>query len=267
MTHPISTIVGMEWPFDESGTYLDARIEFADFTGTTIRESRLNGVRFVGVEMVDAEIDGYIETLVVNGINVIPLVEAELDRLHPVRFLMRSNDPADLREAWLQLGSAWQSTIGRARSLPEAQQHEQVRGEWSITQTLRHLVFAVDSWFSRGLIGESMPYHPAGQPPAFMDGIVEMGIDIAASPTFAEVIDIWQGRATAVARYLDKATADDLVRICEPNEGPLWPPIAPGTTAVRCLRVVLNETWAHHQFAVRDLAIIESSAPPTNPRR
>ena len=72
MTHPISTIVGMEWPFDKSGTYLDARIEFADFTGTTIRESRLNGVRFVGVEMVDAEIDGYIENLVVNGVAVLP---------------------------------------------------------------------------------------------------------------------------------------------------------------------------------------------------
>lgn len=70
-----------EWPFDDTGTYRDARIEFADCSGAEIKESRLNGVRMIGVEMVGAEIDGYISGLIVNGVSVMPLVDAELDRL------------------------------------------------------------------------------------------------------------------------------------------------------------------------------------------
>ena len=58
----------VEWPFDQAGEHRDQLIEFKDFTRTTIRESRLNDVRLIGVEMIDAEIDGYIENLVVNGV-------------------------------------------------------------------------------------------------------------------------------------------------------------------------------------------------------
>jgi hypothetical protein len=72
------TVDVMEWPFDETGEFRDQRFEYKDFTGTTIRESRVNAVRFVGVEMIDAEIDGYVEHLVINGVDVMPLVEAEL---------------------------------------------------------------------------------------------------------------------------------------------------------------------------------------------
>lgn len=49
-------------------------------------------------------------------------------------------------------------------------------------------------------------------------------------------------------------------RVCEPYTGPLWPPICEGTTAMRCLRVVIDETWAHHRFAVRDLQTVEGAA-------
>ena len=101
-----------------------------------------------------------------------------------------------------------------------------------------------------------MPYHPAGLLPEFMGGLVEMAIDADAAPTFDEVVAIWRDRASAVSAFLAAATPDDLARVCEPNDGPLWPPIAPDTAVVRCLRVVLNETWAHHQFAVRDLVLL-----------
>jgi len=45
-------------------------------------------------------------------------VEAELDRRHPVRLLIRSADPADLREAARQLRAGWAETLGRLRQLP-----------------------------------------------------------------------------------------------------------------------------------------------------
>jgi hypothetical protein len=250
----------MEWPFDETGEFRDQHFEYKDFTGTTIRESRVNEVRFIGVEMIDAEIDGYVEHLVVNGVDVMPLVEAELDRRHPERLLMRSADPTDLRGAWALLVAAWDATIQRAAALTPEQQHEQVGGEWSITETLRHLVFVVDAWLSRAVLGEPKPYHPVGQLIEFMTGADEMGIDTAAAPSFDEVVAVWHERAQHVTDYLGRATAQELTRVCEPYAGPLWPPIGEGTTAGRCVRVVLNETWAHHRFAVRDLQTLEAAA-------
>ena len=98
-------------------------------------------------------------------------------------------------------------------------------------QTLRHLVFVVDAWLSRAVLGAPMPYHPAGLVPEFMDGAGEMGIDTD------RVADVRRhGRALARTEpaghgFLATATADDLDRECEPNDGPLWPPIEPGTTA------------------------------------
>ena len=249
----------MEWPFDEAGEFREQRLEYKDFTGTTIRESRLNEVRLVGVEMIGAEIDGYVEHLTVNGVDVMPLVEAELDRLHPERLLMRSDDPADLRAAWALLVAAWATTIDQAALLTPEQQRQQVDGEWSITQTLRHLVFVVDAWFTRAVLGEPKPYHPAGQRPEFMTGAEEMGIDESADPTFDETVTLWHGRAQQVTDFLAGATADALTRMCEPNDGPMWPPIRPDTAVRRCLRVVLDETWAHHRFAVRDLETLQTA--------
>lgn len=209
--------------------------------------------------MIDAEIDGYVANLVVNGIAVMPLVESELDRQLPVRRRIRSDDPDDLRSAWSELASAWDKTVERARALTPAQQHQQANGEWSVVQTMRHLVFVVDAWLSRAVLGEPMPYHPAGQLPEFMDGAAEMGIDTGATPSFDDVARLWHDRRRLVADYLATATAADLTRACEPYEGPLWPPIEPETAPVRCVRVVLDESLAHLQFARRDLDIVEAT--------
>ena len=78
----------------------DARFEFVDLTGATFREATLDRVVMRGVEVIDLDIDGYIGKLVVNGVDVAPLVEAELDRRYPERPKMRPTDPAGYREAW-----------------------------------------------------------------------------------------------------------------------------------------------------------------------
>jgi hypothetical protein len=62
-------------------------------------------------------------------------------------------------------------------------------------------------------------------------------------------------RIGMVRSYVDSVTQADLDRTQEPGT-PGWPPPAP-RTALYCLQVILNDEWAHHQFAIRDLAIIE----------
>src|SRR6478672_5785691 len=100
------------------------RFQDEDLTGAKFRECDLSRARMVGVVMQDAEIDGLVTHLVVNGVDVMPYVEAELDHRHPVRLLIRSDQPADLREAWRQFFYDWATTTERLRSMPEnSEQH------------------------------------------------------------------------------------------------------------------------------------------------
>src|SRR4051812_20044008 len=89
-----------------------------DLTGAEFRECVLDRARFVGVVLRDAEIDGLVGNLVVNGVEVMGYVEAELDRRHPVRRLIRSTDPAELLAGWRELRADWATTVDRLPATP-----------------------------------------------------------------------------------------------------------------------------------------------------
>jgi hypothetical protein len=120
----------------------------------------MKGVVMRGVELVDVDIDGEIWNLRINGVDVAPLIEVELDRRHPDRVKMRPTDPAGFREAWDIVERLWEGTVERARRLDPALLHESVDGEWSFIQTLRHLVFATDAWIRRAILGNPSPWDP-----------------------------------------------------------------------------------------------------------
>ena len=63
------------------------------------------------VDLVDVDIHGEIQNLTINGVDVGPLVEAELDRRYPLRSKMRPTDPAGFREAWDILERLWGETV------------------------------------------------------------------------------------------------------------------------------------------------------------
>lgn len=228
-----------------------------DLTDAEFRECDLTRARFVGVVMQDVEIDGLIRNVVVNGVEVTGYVEAELDRRHPVRLLMRSADPADLRRAHEQLQTQWASTVERLRSLPAGTEHRSVNGEWSATQTLRHLVFVHDSWFRRCCLGSTALFTPMGLGPEFVPDQERQGLDPAATPGLAEVLAVRQEQATELSQWLGAVSAEQLAAAAPVPAGPGWPPYAAGKTVLECLRVVLNEEWAHHTFCVRDLDLLE----------
>src|SRR5918992_5770444 len=117
-----------------------ARFEDQDLTDAEFRECDLTRARLLGVVMQDAVIDGLVTNLVVNGVEVTGYVEAELDRRHPVRLLLRSADPDDLRRGWATLRADWDATVARLEKGPPGREHASVDGEWSAVQTLRHLV-------------------------------------------------------------------------------------------------------------------------------
>lgn len=60
-----------------------------------------------------------------------------------------------------------------------------------------------------------------------------------------------------VRDFVAGVTREELDRVRQPNQVPGWPPPA-AHSATCCLHVVFGEEWNHHQFAIRDLAIIEA---------
>jgi hypothetical protein len=128
-----------------------SRVDDLDLSGVHLHGTNLEGARLTETYLMDADISGDIEGLRLNGVEVGPLVRAELDRLYPDRVKLRASDVAGLREAWSMVERLWAATTDRALRLPEAVQRERVGGEWSIVETLRHLVFATECWLFRAI--------------------------------------------------------------------------------------------------------------------
>jgi hypothetical protein len=89
--------------------------------------------------------------LTVNGVDIEPLVNAELDRRYPDRAKMRPADPARFRKAWDILERLWGQTVAWACQVPTELLHESVDSGWSFIDTPRHLVFATDPWIGRAI--------------------------------------------------------------------------------------------------------------------
>lgn len=226
-----------------------------DLTDAEFRECDLTRARLIGVVMQDVVIDGLVSNLVVNGVEVASYVEAELDRRYPVRLLMRSGDPAELRHAHRQLSHDWASTLEQLRAMPEGSEHQRVAGEWSAVQTLRHLVFVHDSWFRRCCLGSTQPFTAIGLASDFVPDQEEQGLDPAATPSLDEVLVVRDDQSAELEHWLASVTVDELSAVAPVPAGPGWPPYAAGKSVVECLRVVLNEEWQHHRFCVRDLGL------------
>ncbi|MET0997440.1 MAG: DinB family protein [Marmoricola sp.] len=247
-----------------------SRFERADLRGAELRDVELSGARFRdvdlsgvvmrGVELVGVHIDGAIEDLVINGVDVAPLVEAELDRRDPERAKMRPTDPEGFREAWDVVERLWEQTVDRARGLDPALLHESVDDEWSFIETLRHLVFATDAWVRRAILGDPAPWHPLGLPWDGMPDRPGVPRDRQARPSLDEVLALRADRMATVRALVAGLTDESLAAHTEPVPGDSWPP--PESFPVRrCLLIVLNEEWHHRLFAERDLDVLTSGAP------
>ncbi len=250
-----------------------SRFERVDLTGAELRGVNLSGARFRGVdltgtvmrgvELIDVRIDGAIHDLVVNGVDVAPLVVAELDRRDPERVAMRPTDPDGFRAAWDLVERRWEETVQRARALDPALLHESVDGEWSFVETLRHLLFATDAWIRRVVLGDPSPWHPLDLPWDEMPDTPGIPRDRAVRPSLDEVLALRRDRMGSVRTLVDGLTDASLDARTEPVRAPGWPP--PTGFVVRdCLLVVLDEEWQHRRFAERDLAVLRTGgARPT----
>jgi len=244
----------------ESVNLSGAEIRMADLIGTRFRAVELNHVVMRGVELVDVDIYGEIGQLTINGVDVGPLVNDELDRRYPERAAMRPTDAVGFRAAWDVVERLWGGTVERARRLDPALLHESVDGEWSFVETLRHLAFATDAWVGRAILGDPAPWHPLDLPWDEMPDMPGVPRDRAVRPSLETVLELRRDRMSTVRRVVDDLTEESLDRHTEPVEGPGWP--RPRSFPVReCLLVVLSEEWEHRLYAERDLDALEARSP------
>lgn len=238
-----------------------------DLSGATLRGVDLIGVTFRGVAVKDVEISGEVESLTVNGVDVAPFVTAELERRHPELAKLRPTDADGFREAWDLIEGLWAQTVDRARRLDPALLHEQVDGEWSFIETLRHLAFATDAWVRRAILGDPSPWHPLDLPWDEMTDTPGVPRDRPVRPSLDEALELRHDRMSTVRELIAGLTDEQLARGTEPVVGPGWPP-AESFPVRECLATVLNEEWWHRQFAERDLAVLmadSTSAPHAQP--
>jgi hypothetical protein len=122
-------------------------LQESEFRGVDLSRSRfvgcdLNEVVMRAVDINDTEIDApwLIEggaSLVINGVDVVPLIDAELDRRFPGRELRRTDDAAGLQRAWAALGRHGPRRSHEPPPCPTARSTDRLRASG---RSLRHCV-------------------------------------------------------------------------------------------------------------------------------
>ena len=223
------------------------------FKGATLRFSDVSGVTMRSVDVDGLEIDShdlFFGSLLVNGVDVVPLVDAELNRRFPGRELQSAQTVEGLREGWEAVQSAWEATVA---STPSELVDAHVEDEWSLAQTLRHLVLATDAWLGGAILRIEQPFHEIGQ---IFTGAANMGFDMSIfredPPSYEEILEVRADRQQMVTEFLDTVTPDLLAEERDnPWGGDDWHP-----SVGDCIRVILEEEWAHLRYIQRDLALL-----------
>ena len=240
--------------YSGTGEFEGATFTRTSFKGATLRFCDVSGLTMRGVDLDGLDIDShdlFFGSLIVNGVDVVPLVDAELNRLFPGRELQKAETPEGLREGWVAVQAAWETTVA---DTPPELRDAHVDDEWSLAQTLRHLVLATDAWLGGGIMRLEQPFHEIG---IIFTGAAEMGFDMSIfrtdTPTFEEILAVRAERQQMVTDFLSDATPDLLTEERDnPWGGGDWHP-----TVGDCVRVILEEEWAHLRYVRRDLAHLD----------
>ena len=216
----------------------------ADLSGARFRDVNLTDARISHAWLVNVDIDALVENVVINGVDVTAYVN-EHDPWYPLRGMLRPSNPDDMRATWAALEDEWAKAITQAQALPEGKVFESVNDEWSFVQTVRHLVFAMDKWFTVPVLGE--PFHPIGLPNSGSVDFPFPGLDYSLTPTVAEALVVRADRSTRFRDYLASVAPDDFATPIEVLEN--------GTNPLQeCLYTVFEEEFWHLRYARRDLA-------------
>lgn len=220
-----------------------------NLANSTFRDADFGGSTFFHVFMRDVTIDGIVERLVVNGVDVTDYV-AEHDRWHPLRTMLEPMTVSECRAAWALLSREWSHLVEQAMQMNPDALLVSVDGEWSFRDTLRHLVFVRDKWFAGPILGRTR-FTDVGLPNTGSRGFAWPGLDLAADPSVDHVLEI---RSRQESELLDWLLGVDFSAL--PSEAEVLENGAVPT--VMCLHAVLEEEFEHLRYATRDLEVVSA---------
>jgi hypothetical protein len=221
----------------------------ADLRGAQFRDVNLTDATISHAWLVNVEIDALVDNVVINGVDVTAYVN-ERDPWYPLRAMLRPSNPDDIRATWAALEDTLATTINRAEALDEAAAHEKVNGEFSFVETIRHLVFAIDKWFTAPILGSG--FDPIGLPNGGSVGYPWPGLNYELTPNVSEALAVRADRSTRLRNYLASVSMSDLERPVEVLENGTHP-------TLECLYTVFEEEFWHNRYALRDLALLEAT--------
>lgn len=229
----------------------DQDLTGASFWGVLLRNARFRDVDFTGtrthhVFIDDVEIDGFIDGLIINGVDVTDHVNAN-DPWQPLRGMLRPRDVPSIRAGRAETGRWWQQTLDRAGELTDDQRRRSVDGEWSFIETLRHLVFITDKWFTAPLTGGT--FQAIGIPNTGSASFPWPGIEPDVDPSYDDVLATRRTQGDMINSTLDRLTDAELEeRVEVPESG--------RATVLNCWHALLEEEFEHLRYARRDLDVI-----------
>jgi hypothetical protein len=219
----------------------------ADLSHARFRDVNLTDAKISHSSLVNVDIDAYVDTVVINGVDVTTYVN-EQDPWYPLRAMLRPSDPDGMRTTWAALEETWAVTRSRALELSEDRLHMSVNGEWSFVQTLRHLVFAIDKWFTAPILGGG--FHPIGLPNTGSVDFAWPNLDYGLRPSLSEVLAVRADSSTRMRDYLATVAMTDLSRsVVVLENGP--------SPVQECIHTVFEEEFWHNRYARRDLEQLE----------
>lgn len=240
----------------QGAEFLRAGLHGARFVRSDLSEVVMRGVDVSGADIESPWLCEGDNSLHVNGVNVVPFVEAELNRRFPGRAGRRAADPDGVRAAWAALERTWAASLERVAAMPAGTVEVSVGGEWSFEQTLRHLVVATDMWLGRAILELEQPFHPLGLLDAATAGNgFDMSVFTTGTPSYAEVLQARADRVAMVREFLAAVTAGELAASRKNPHAPDYE-----ETVLSCLHTIFEEEWEHHRYAERDLDAIEAKS-------
>ena len=215
-----------------------------DLQRVIVRDADLSGARFIHTRWSDVSIDGVIDRVVVNGVDVTDFVNKH-DRWYPLRTQLEPTTDAELRDAWAMLQGEWTVLFDRLSTMGPDAPLVSVNGEWSLRDTCRHLLFVMDKWFRWPIVG-AREFSPIGLPNTGSRDFGWPGVDLAADPTFADVLSECARYADDFSAYVSSRPLAELPETVDVLEnGPV--------PALACFHAVLEEEFEHLRYAIRDL--------------
>ena len=208
------------------------------------RDTAFEETNFFHTLWRNVEIDGEIQGLVVNGVDITDYVNRN-DRWYPLRYQLSPNDAVGLRASWNQLEKEWSGLLARVGAAAPSIAETSIDNEWSLLDTLRHLLFAMDKWFTWPILGIHI-FSPLGLPNAESQAGEWPGLASIENIDFDAVLRQRKQQHESFALFLETLDVNALPATVDVLENGAVPTLS-------CFHVILEEEFEHLRYMIRDL--------------